>query len=134
MSWYKKEENLTGMEMSVSQLKGVKYKDIIRIFGKPNGEIHRFEGNNIMNIATWKLKVFGTPIKVRIDSNEWARNNWKAKKYQIPSIKEDYIDEVEIIGEREFIENIVTPIVYTLSNIKVAQEDLRQAIQYIFTK
>ena len=134
MSWYKKAEGLAGMEMSVSQLKGVKYKDMIRIFGNPNGEIRKFEGNNILHLAEWKLKIFDTPVKMRIDSGEWTRNNWKAKKYQVPSIKEDYIDEVEVIGKREFVENIITPIVYVLSNIEVAQEDLRQVIQHIFIK
>jgi len=131
MSWYKKTQDTRGMYMNVTQIKGCTYKDLILMFGDPNGKIKTFSDDRVHEVE-WKLSFRDIPFKVRMDSVNWARNNWKAKKYQVPSVKEDYIDEVEIIGDKEFVDEIIVPILHFLSNKEVADNDLQTVIMYIF--
>lgn len=132
MSWYKKIDNMAGMEMSVEHIEDVKYKDLIHIFGKPNGKIEKFEGGEIHHVE-WKLQFIDVKFIARINSGDWALKNWKKERYKIPDVKEDFIDEIEIIGKREFTKKIIKPILHSLTNQTTPSEDLQAVIKYIFT-
>lgn len=132
MSWYKKIDNMAGMEMSVEYIEDVKYKDLIRIFGKPNSKIEKFDGGEIHHVE-WKLDFKNVPFKIVVDSSDWAMKNWERKKYKIPDVREDFIDEIEVIGKREFTKSIIKPILHSLTNQTVSSEDLQFVIKYIFT-
>lgn len=128
---FNKTDSRNGMIMSVSTLKGVTFKQLKTFLGKPSSE--EFYSNGIQHTAKWMLKFLGVKFQIRIDSSEWAKDAWPDKiKYQVPDIKEDFVDLIEIIGEREFIEKIVIPI---LNNIfKGETENTKYIIKYIFKK
>lgn len=129
MNLFKKAESKNGMIMSISTLKGITFKQLKTILGKPDKE--EFYINDIQHNAKWALVFLGIKFEIRVDSSRWASDAWPdKKKYQIPDIKEDFVDLVEIIGEREFVENIVIPI---LNNIfKGETENTKYIIQHIF--
>lgn len=133
MSWYKKVDNIVGMHLNVISVEDIRYKDLIHIFGEPNGEVEKFHSNNTTYLVEWKLRFIDVPFKIRIDSGEWARKNLKKGKHQIPDVKEDFINEVKIVGKLEIMNWIIQPIIHYLSDKKVLNEDLHSIIKYTFT-
>lgn len=132
MDWYKKIENPTGMTMNTVKHTGITYKDLLNIFGRPNGETKKREGE--LYSAEWILKFLNTPFKIKISSTDWAIDVDKLKSgYQTPPLKNEKVNRIQIIGDKKFSENILMPIVENLIGFARLEEDYRHIIRYIFT-
>lgn len=127
MSWFKREKK-SGLEMSLEYFEGVTYKQLKSLLGQPD-KVESFSNGRPFN-AFWRISVFNIPIEVRIDSGDWAFRNWPNKKnYTVPSIIDEKVDLVQIVGKREFVKNIVIPLFEFSFGLTY---EGRSAIKFIF--
>lgn len=127
---FKKESSRNGMHMSVQVLNNVTYKKLINYFGEPDDKA--FYKDDTQYSGVWLLSLFGTKIEITMDSSDWTMDNWEKKSYKVPDVREKFVNSAKILGDREFVKNIVIPLLQHVLNNK--NDNIKPIVGYVFEK
>lgn len=127
-----------GMEMSVTKI-DIPYSKIVEILGPPqkgNAGNQRSKALGYATEAEWMFEFFDIPFKIRYDSSDWVMRYLERQKtvksQKIPPLEK--IDWGEIIGRREFVEDIVKKILIVQADMPIPSFHKKQLVIDIFSK
>lgn len=128
-NWWKPLRDETGMHMSVTRMQGIRYQDIKNIFGQPN-IVEKYD-NGVIGEVEWGVEILNVKFRLVFRSFDVISQKWKDKdSYKIPDVREEIIDELEIIGQREIAKTVVIPLLqyFALGQSSIG---LHEVIDYV---
>lgn len=95
--------------MNLEKIEGINYFQMYKVFGEPQRK--DYITDDILKLVEWRITGFSVPFIFQMDSEAWAQRNFTNKeKYKIPSVENEDVDLINVIGRREASLSIVIPL------------------------